>query len=893
MATRLMTEDELDFNADSLFPFGESTQSLPTGSPEWFKNYIYSGGLNDAEATKRGIEWVVSQGMRPQDAVNLWNKALGTSFNVSDLFSRTGSGPEFTNFGQEGSWQTGANAVNDAQTGMIRSADSYFQRGNEAVVSDELFWNPNSPTGAALAAKIQNARQQGQRPGIVITPYAVFQGKATNEQLLDEVKNSGADFVALDPYLGWGVSADDLFEWTKNFIPQLNALGKEVKLVTQGFARKGEEEAVKAYNDRLLSLTGISEVVNFGLEDWFPEGSEEAKQLFSASSEWTPLDNDYKPPEKKTVEGTGTTIGEPATPAAIEQQATMQTPQSAANVGEPMSQAAAVPSQPQQFSGLFGGGGDLASQAQQVLAASGKANDPRFADAIVGTFTKDGVIYNVQGDGSIQGIIETPTGAYLAGGFTPTGQQATEQLSTRFEETDLDRVLGILANAAIAAGTGFALGPAGVGALGVPGAAAAGAGITNFANTGDLQQALRAAALGGLTAYGVQSLFPGAGATAPVDDFLAADVAQLAAQGIPEEQIAQILTQEGVAANVINAALDAQFGTSAPGSARGLGTPSTPSGAEQVAITGQNVSNLGALSSLAPALAAFVPSQTLPSIQVTGQTIKPDLTVPSAVSAALPAVLGGTVQQVGITGQTIPKTEPVAPSAAAVGSIIPGIQAAVPSAAEQVQVTGKKETPTTIDASGLGATLPTIPASIAAALPAVLGGNIQQAIVEGTKITKQPSESMAAATGAIIPSITAAVPSAADQVQVTGKKETPTTIDVSGLGAALPAIPAAVKATLPEPIKPPAKKEDSLFTPSDILKLLTLLGGTAAVGGAGTGIAPVGSIPPSDRMIGSTTPQFGPDYYAAVQRYYNAYMPETPRNVAGPLQQWYENKYGA
>jgi hypothetical protein len=466
----------------------------------------------------------------------------------------------------------------------------------------------------------------------------------------------------------------------------------------------------------------------------------------------------------------------------------------------------------QNFSGLFSSGNVLEDQAQQVLAASGKANDPRFADAIVGSFVQNGVTYNVQGDGSIQGIIETPTGSYLAGGFTPTGQQATEQLSTRFEETDLDRALGVLANAAIAAGTAAGLGPAGVGLMSVPAAAATGAGFTSFANSGDLAQALRAAALAGTTAFGLGELFP-AGATAPVDDFLAADVAQLAAQGIPEEQIAQILTQEGVAANVINAALDAQFGTSAPGSAKGLGTPSTPSGAEQVAVTGQNVSNLGALSSLAPALATVAPTQTLPSIEVTGQTIKPDLTVPEAVSAALPAVLGGTVQQVGITGQTIPKTEPVAPSTAAVGSIISGIQAAVPSAAEQVQVTGKKETPTTIDASGLG--------------------------------------------------------------------------------AALPAIPALVKATLPEPIKPPAKKEDSLFKPSDVLKLLTLLGGTAAVSGAGTATAPVGSIPPSDTMLGSTTPQFGPDYYAAVQRYYNAYMPETPRNVAGPLQQWYENKYGA
>ncbi len=470
-------------------------------------------------------------------------------------------------------------------------------------------------------------------------------------------------------------------------------------------------------------------------------------------------------------------------------------------------------STPSRFSGLFSTGDELANKAQEILEASGKANDPRFTDSIVGSFVQNGVAYNVLGDGSLQGVIESPTGAVLVGGFTPTGEQATEGLDTRFEQTSLDRALGVLANAAIAAGTGLALGPAGVGALSIPGAAAAGAGLTNLVNTADLESALKAAALGGATAFGVQSLFPGAGTTVPVDDFLAADVAQLAAQGIPEDQIAQILTQEGVSSNVINAALDAQFGTSAPGSAKGLGTPSTPSGAEQVTVTGQNVTNLGALSSLAPALATVAPAQTLPSIQVTGQTIKPDLTVPEAVSAALPAVLGGTVQQVGVTGQTVPKTEPVAPAAAAVGSIIPSIQPAIPSAAEQVQVTG---------------TRPTTP-----------------------------------------------------------------NITIPALSAALPAIPAAVTATLPQVTQPSVKKEDSLFKPSDILKLLTLLGGTAAAGTAGAGTIPVGSIPPSDTMLGSTTPQFGPDYYAAVQQYYNAYMPETPRNVAGPLQQWYENKYGA
>jgi hypothetical protein len=78
---------------------------------------------------------------------------------------------------------------------------------------------------------------------------------------------------------------------------------------------------------------------------------------------------------------------------------------------------------------------------------------------------------------------------------------------------------------------------------------------------------------------------------------------------------------------------------------------------------------------------------------------------------------------------------------------------------------------------------------------------------------------------------------------------------------------------------------------TDLLTLLSLLNLGGTLGGTGT--VTTGSIPFSDTKIGSTTPQFGPEYYAAVQRYYNAYMPETPRNVAGPLQQWYENKYGA
>ena len=138
-------------------------------------------------------------------------------------------------------------------------------------------------------------------------------------------------------------------------------------------------------------------------------------------------------------------------------------------------------------------------------------------------------------------------------------------------------------------------------------------------------------------------------------------------------------------------------------------------------------------------------------------------------------------------------------------------------------------------------------------------------------------------------------PTGTQQVEVTTQRDQPLLpYIVPPVIAAIPALPTGLTAELPKPLEPTQKADEkSLFKPSDILKLIGLLGGAgagAALSNTGTGTI---SVPTSDTMIGSTTPQFGPDYYAAVQRYYNAYMPETPRNVATPLQQWYENKFGA
>ena len=82
------------------------------------------------------------------------------------------------------------------------------------------------------------------------------------------------------------------------------------------------------------------------------------------------------------------------------------------------------------------------------------------------------------------------------------------------------------------------------------------------------------------------------------------------------------------------------------------------------------------------------------------------------------------------------------------------------------------------------------------------------------------------------------------------------------------------------------------LTPGQIANLVkagvTLAGTTGAVraatgGGTNTPMqAPTQGVPTND-----------PNYYNQLQQYYNAYLPQTPRDVVTPLQQWYNSSYGA
>lgn len=177
---------------------------------------------------------------------------------------------------------------------------SIYQRDKFILVADEIYWNEYSPTGAALRAKVNAYRTEFPNSvlGVVVTPYTFFPVvKATEETVLADVVSSGVDFVALDPYffkdptLAW--TADQLYRWTLSFRDKLLARKKRVFLVLQGFARTGIELETLAYNQQLLSITGIEEFVIFGREDGL--------DLVSSGGTWTSLNNDFPPLLTKTV----------------------------------------------------------------------------------------------------------------------------------------------------------------------------------------------------------------------------------------------------------------------------------------------------------------------------------------------------------------------------------------------------------------------------------------------------------------------------------------------------------------------------------------------------------------------------------------------------------------
>lgn len=100
-----------------------------------------------------------------------------------------------------------------------------------------------------------------------------------------------------------------------------------------------------------------------------------------------------------------------------------------------------------------------------------------------------------------------------------------------------------------------------------------------------------------------------------------------------------------------------------------------------------------------------------------------------------------------------------------------------------------------------------------------------------------------------------------------------------------PADIAASEAALPSSGLLSAANLKDLAQILGVLSFTGLLSGSSFGGGGGT--QQRSFVSPT-----ATVPMGNADYYNAVQQYYNTYMPQTPRDVATPLQQWYEGKFG-
>lgn len=102
----------------------------------------------------------------------------------------------------------------------------------------------------------------------------------------------------------------------------------------------------------------------------------------------------------------------------------------------------------------------------------------------------------------------------------------------------------------------------------------------------------------------------------------------------------------------------------------------------------------------------------------------------------------------------------------------------------------------------------------------------------------------------------------------------------AGAGAGTTAITAGLPATITK----------LLTNPSVVSTLVgaTLAGGSGGGGGGGTGMfSGPGSVPTQG------VPQNTPEYYQAVQRYYNQFVPNAPRDVSGELAAWYGGTFNA
>lgn len=466
----------------------------------------------------------------------------------------------------------------------------------------------------------------------------------------------------------------------------------------------------------------------------------------------------------------------------------------------------------------------------------------------------------------------------------------------------IGNALGLTGSTAQAVGTGLFKG----------GAAAAGG--------ADLSDALKAGLLSGGLVYGAGAL-DNYLATGSIADpgiterqLAIADAKQLADQGLPQSQVADILGSSGYNEVMVDSAIRAATkgltpatlptstatdvvnvtGTATPAiSTGGLLSSLVPTSTTTPAVTNAGTVNVTGLSTpqqVDQAVLNLINSQlasnvttpaNLANVQVTGTADKGMMSNADTTSAILNTIAG--LPTTSTTTPTVTVTAPTTPVtnqdvATIVSSLVPTATPAQSAAIAEQVITSSNPKTIQETVNAVVATLTPTVATPAATTPTVT--------VTAPKTTPTLSDVVAPITAAL-PTVTPAP--VTPEVVVTAPS-TPKVADVvAPIAAALPAV------TTPATTTPTTDKTNELgLTDAQMLNLLKggigLLGGlggaAALTNTGGTGMNPAG-------LPTQQPPMYTGDYFTKVQQNYNQLLPAVPRDVASPLRDWYLSQYGA
>lgn len=139
---------------------------------------------------------------------------------------------------------------------------------HKIVVSDEPYWNSESTLEISKYAAI--AHEYDLRAGVTITPnsWDHYGGIATTDQLINLVQQ--ADFVLIDPYVGTGLTEQQLLEFSHIASDYVHSQGKEIYVAVTTYSNPNLVQETIHFNNTLLSTVNFDGVYYVSAKD-FPD----------------------------------------------------------------------------------------------------------------------------------------------------------------------------------------------------------------------------------------------------------------------------------------------------------------------------------------------------------------------------------------------------------------------------------------------------------------------------------------------------------------------------------------------------------------------------------------------------------------------------------------------